>query len=161
MNSPARFVVLAVLWLCAATAGPEWGQPPDLTCTIWASESDQFPNLIGNGTSLSYGGGAPKIWFGIRMDNKGQGKVDKTFRVNILIKNNGATLFNKGYDVPAPLDPGKWKFRPLDPERIVINLPAVTNKIDAIGDVDPLPAIAESNESNNQCTLHFTVTVAG
>lgn len=95
------------------------------------------------------------------MDNKGQGKVDKNFRVNILIKNNGVTVFNKGYNVPAPLDPGKWKFRPLDPERIVINLPAVTNKIDVIGYVDPLQAIAESNESNNQCTLFFTVTVAG
>jgi hypothetical protein len=97
----------------------------------------------------------------IRLKNDGQAPTDKDLRADILVKRNGATVVNKQYTVTPPINAGAWKFRPLDPESIMVTLPTTTNTFEVTGSADALNAIDESNEANNQCTLHFTVKVVG
>ncbi len=152
-------IAVAVVFVSAGAAA---AQPkPDLTCAIYASALKDFSSLIADGAKVSFGGGGPRIWFAIRLNNTGQAPTAANFVANILIKRNGATVFNKGYPVTPPIAPGAWKFRPLDPESISVTLPGTTNVFDVTGYADAQNAIGESSEGNNQCTLHFTVTVVG
>jgi len=142
--------------------GVAWSaSKPDLTCSIYASALKDMSKLIASGTTVSFGGGGPRIWFAIRLDNKGQAPTDKDFRAKSLVKRNGATVVSKESMVTPPINAGAWKFRPLDPESIVVTLPMTTNTFEVTGSADTLNAIGESNEANDQCTLHFTVKVVG
>jgi len=143
------------------------GQPPplaikkpDLVCEVAGYETKNLFGLIPNGGSVLYsGGGVPTVWISFRVENKGLAKA-KNFSVRIVVKRNGSTVKDVQLQGYSTVDPGQgsgwW-----GPSAVGVDLPSVTNKIEAKVIVDPTNTIAELNEGNNTCTTTFTATVAG
>jgi hypothetical protein len=124
---------------------------PDLRCSIQAFEDAAGMKPVANGQQLAYGGGAPKLYVRVVLENAGKGDA-KNFDTSVSIKNGGINAFSAAETLTIP--GGLAKMYPLVP----VNLPGTTNKVVAKISADTGSDVSEFNESNNSCT--FTSTIA-
>jgi len=106
---------------------------------------------IANGGSLGYGGGAPKVWIRVIVENAGGGAA-QDFQTSVRVKNNGTTKFSKTETLTLPS--GLAKIYPL------VQVPlGMSNNIQAGVSADTGNTVKESNEGNNSCTFSVNASV--
>jgi hypothetical protein len=148
--SMKRIIVIALIGMAMPSLARAL---PDLACSITASENKNGTQPIPNGGSISYGGGNPSNWVRFKVENKG-GANAKNFVLKMVVRRDGVKI----YDPPAEtlsLDVGASKTYP----PVQINLPGITNKIEASVIVNIGGFVKETVWNNNKCTFTFKTTV--
>ena len=106
---------------------------------------------VANGATLGYGGGAPKVWVRVVVENRGAAAAND-FQTSVDVKNNGANTFSETETLTLP--GGLAKIYPL----VQVHL-GKSNNIQATVSADTGNAVRESNERNNSCSFSVSASV--
>jgi hypothetical protein len=134
----------------AARPGP-LTYKPDLRCSIQAFEDAAGMKPVANGQALAYGGGAPKLYVRVVLENAGKADA-KNFKNSVSIK-NGYTAFSADETLTIPA--GLAKIYPL----VQVNLPGKSNTVVAKITADTGSHVSETSEANNACTFTSSVSI--
>jgi hypothetical protein len=155
MKRRTGLLITAILAGTLAAADTAPAPPlPDLTCKISARRTSQGgPAIVGS--EINFSGGSPSVWITVWVGNESPTPTGD-FWLGFSIKNNGSRIAGLPGAQRLSLANDLWTY--YGPFRV--NLPSVTNKIEANAIADVGNFLGESNESNNTCKLVLTATVA-
>ena len=125
---------------------------PDLRCTIQAYKDAAGMQPVANGQALAWGGGAPKVYIRVIVENGGA-KDATNFKNVVSIKRNGSSIFSANETLTLPK--GLAKMYPL----VAVNLPGTSNQITANISADGTKTVSETNEYNNSCSFSVSASV--
>ncbi len=125
---------------------------PDLRCRVRVWEDAAGTKPVTNGGTLGYGGGNPKLYAQVIIENTGS--VDAAAAAStVSIKRHGGQV--AGYNETLTIPAGLAKIYPT----VRIDLPSITNPIAIDVNVDTGSAVRERSELNNTCSFSTTVSV--
>ncbi len=156
---PALLATLALSPMSQATAAPKITHKaarallrPDLRCSIRAFEDPAGMKPIANGATLNYGGGAPKFYMRLIVENGGR-QGASGFNANVRVQRDSANMFAENETLALPA--GLAKIYPL------VTVPALgaSTKVRGSISLDGRSAVLETNEHNNLCSFEFDVHI--